>query len=73
MTIKKYSKSSAFYLSAKEDLRVKYLEIIEKDIEKYLWCVIVARIYNNVYNKDEGMRLYNKFTTLKQHKNGVVA
>ena len=50
-------------IKSKEDLRVKYLEIIETDIEKYLWCVIVARLYNNVYNKDEGMRLYNIFTT----------
>jgi len=23
----------------------------------------VAELYNNVYNKDEGMRLYNIFTT----------
>ena len=50
-------------IKSKEDLRVKYLEIIETDIEKYLWCVIVARLYNNVYNKDEGMRLYSIFTT----------
>ena len=57
-------------INCKEDLRVKYLVIIETDIEKYLWCVIVARLYNNVYNKDEGMRLYNNFTTLKQRRNG---
>ena len=49
-------------IKSKEDLRVKYLEIIDEDIEKYLWCAIVARLYNNVYNKDEGMRLYNIFT-----------
>ena len=30
----------------------------------------MAELYNNVYNKDEGMRLYNKFTTLKQPRNG---
>jgi len=23
----------------------------------------VAELYNNVYNKDKGMRLYNNFTT----------
>ena len=50
-------------IKSKEDLRVKYLVITETDIEKYLWYVIVARLYNNVYNKDEGMRLYNNFTT----------
>ena len=57
-------------IKSEEDLRVTYLEIIDSDIEKYLWCAIVARLYNNVYNKDEGMRLYNKFTTLKQARNG---
>ena len=50
-------------IKSEEDLRVTYLEIIDSDIEKYLWCAIVARLYNNVYNKDEGMRLYNIFTT----------
>ena len=50
-------------IKSKEDLRVKYLVINDTDIEKYLWYVIVARLYNNVYNKDEGMRLYNIFTT----------
>ena len=50
-------------IKSKEDLRVKYLVIKDTDIEKYLWYVIVARLYNNVYNKDEGMRLYNIFTT----------
>ena len=29
----------------------------------HLCSVIVAELYNNVYNKDEGMRLYNNFTT----------
>jgi hypothetical protein len=29
----------------------------------YLWSAVVAELYNNVYNKDEGMRLYNNFTT----------
>lgn len=28
-----------------------------------LCSAIVAEPYNNVYNKDEGMRLYNIFTT----------
>ena len=28
-----------------------------------LCSAIVAEPYNNVYNKDEGMRLYNNFTT----------
>ena len=46
-------------IKSKEDLRVKYLVINDTDIEKYLWYVIVARLYN----KDEGMRLYNIFTT----------
>ena len=50
-------------IKSKEDLRVKYLVINDTDIEKYLWYVIVARLYNNVYNKEEGMRLYNIFTT----------
>ena len=50
-------------IKSKEDLRVKYLVVNDTDIEKYLWYVIVARLYNNVYNKDEGMRLYNNFTT----------
>ena len=50
-------------IKSKEDLRVKYLMIADTNIEKYLWYVIVARLYNNVYNKDEGMRLYNIFTT----------
>ena len=49
-----------------KDLRVKYIVINETDIEKYLWYVIVTRLYNNVYNKDEGMRLYNKFTTAER-------
>ena len=56
-------------IKSKEDLRVKYLVINDTDIEKYLWYVIVAELYNNVYNKDEGMRLYNNFTTLKQCRN----
>ena len=47
---------------SKLDLRVKYLEIIDTDIEKYLWFVIVARLYNNVYNFDARMGVYNKFT-----------
>ena len=50
-------------IKSKEDLRVKYLVINDTDIEKYLWYVIVTRLYNNVYNKDVGMRLYNIFTT----------
>jgi hypothetical protein len=29
----------------------------------HLCSAIVAEPYNNVYNKDEGMRLYNNFTT----------
>jgi len=28
-----------------------------------LCSVIVVELYNNVNNKDEGMRLYNNFTT----------
>jgi hypothetical protein len=28
----------------------------------YLLNAVVAELYNNVYNKDEGMRLYNNFT-----------
>ena len=52
-------------IKSEADLRVKYLEIIDTDIEKYLWYAIVARLYNNVYNKDEGMRLYNWFTTAR--------
>ena len=51
---------------SKEDLRVKYLLINDSDIEKYLWYVIVARLYNNVYNKDVGMCLYNKFSTAER-------
>ena len=50
-------------IKSKEDLRVKYLVISDTDIEKYLWYVIVARLYNNVYNKNEGMPLYKNFTT----------
>ena len=53
-------------IKSKEDLRVKYLVIKDTDIEKYLWYVIVARLYKNVYNKDVGMRLYNKFTTAER-------
>jgi hypothetical protein len=29
----------------------------------YLCFAVIAELYNNVYNKDEGMRLYNIFTT----------
>jgi len=29
----------------------------------HLGGVIIAELYNNVYNKDEGMRLYSNFTT----------
>ena len=50
-------------IKSESDLRVKYLVINDTDVEKYLWYVIVARLYNNVYNKNEGMRLYNWFTT----------
>ena len=53
-------------IKSKSDLRVKYLLIKDKNIEKYLWYVIVARLYNNVYNKDVGMRLYNWFTTAER-------
>jgi len=50
-------------IKSRSDLRIKYLVVNDTDIEKYLWYVIVARLYNNVYNKNEGMRLYNWFTT----------
>jgi len=53
-------------IKSKEDLRVKHLVVNDSDIEKYLWYVIVAGLYNNVYNKNEGMRLYNKFTTVER-------
>ena len=53
-------------IKSKDDLRVKYLVMNDSDIEKYLWYLIVARLYNNVYNKDVGMRLYNKFTTAER-------
>ena len=47
---------------SKKDLRVKYLEMTDTNIEKYLWFVIVARLYNNVYNFDARMGVFNKFT-----------
>ena len=50
-------------INSKDDLRVKHLKVIDRNIDKYLWTVLVAKLYNNVYNKDEGMRLYNNFTT----------
>ena len=53
-------------IKSKDDLRVKHLVVIDSDFEKYLWYVIVAGLYNNVYNKNEGMRLYNKFTTVER-------
>ena len=53
-------------IKSKDDLRVKYLLLNDSDMEKYLWYVIVAGLYNNVYNKNEGMRLYNKFTTVER-------
>ena len=49
-------------IKSEVDLRVKYLEIIDANIEKYLWFVIVARLYNNVYNFDARMGVFNKFT-----------
>ena len=58
---------------SKNDLRVKYLKVIDRNINKHLWSSKAAELYNNVYNKDKGMRLYNKFTTLKQIRNEAVA
>ena len=55
-------------LKSESDLRVKYLVVNDTDIEQYLWYVIVARLYNNVYNKNVGMRLYNWFTTAERLK-----
>ena len=40
-----------------EDLRVKFLVLNDKDIQKYLWHVIVARLYNNVYNRRKTVRI----------------
>jgi len=31
----------------------------------HLWNVIVAKLYNNVYNFDGRMGVYNKFTTAR--------
>ena len=49
-------------IKSSKDLRVKYLLINDGDIEKYLWYVIVARLYNNVYNFEARMGVYNNFT-----------
>ena len=53
-------------IKSKKDLRVKLLKINDKDIEKYLWYLIVARLYKNVCNKGERMRLYNYFKTIER-------
>ena len=39
--IVKVSKSS-------DDLRVKYLKVVDSNIDKYLWCEIVLRLSNDL-------------------------
>ena len=51
-------------------LCISYFNFNLKLIVLFLLNAVVAKFYNNVYNKDEGMRLYNNFTTLKQRRNG---